>query len=198
MFYNALENECPLQIDPFKALVGPRPIGWISSLAPDGTANLAPYSFFNGVCDNPPMVVFSSAGRKDSIANIEQTGEFVCNLATWALRDAMNISSAGVGAEVDEFELAGLAKAPSTMVKPPRVAGSPVALECRHTQTVDIVDVDGQRLKYSLVIGQVVGVYIDDQLVVNDRIDIVSAKPIARHGYMDYSVVTELFRIERP
>ncbi len=198
MFYNALKNECPLQIDPFKALVGPRPIGWISSLAPDGTANLAPYSFFNGVCDNPPMVVFSSAGRKDSIANIEETGEFVCNLATWELRDAMNVSSAGVGAEVDEFELAGLEKAPSTMVKPPRVASSPVALECRHTQTVAMVDVDGKGLKYSLVIGQVVGVYIDDELVVNDRIDIASAKPIARHGYMDYSVVTELFRIERP
>ena len=135
MFYNALKNECPLQIDPFKALVGPRPIGWISSLAPDGTVNLAPYSFFNGVCDSPPMVVFSSAGRKDSIENIEKTGEFVCNLATWELRDAMNVSSAAVGSEVDEFELAGLEKIPSTMVKPPRVAGSPVALECRYTQT---------------------------------------------------------------
>ncbi|VAW01679.1 Nitrilotriacetate monooxygenase component B [hydrothermal vent metagenome] len=198
MFYNALKNECPLQIDPFKALVGPRPIGWISSLAPDGTVNLAPYSFFNGVCDSPPMVVFSSAGRKDSIENIEKTGEFVCNLATWELRDAMNVSSAAVGSEVDEFELAGLEKIPSTMVKPPRVAGSPVALECRYTQTVPMVGVDGETLKYALVIGQVVGVYIDDSLIVNERIDIAKAKPIARHGYMDYSVVTELFRIERP
>ncbi len=198
MFYNALKNECPLQIDPFKALVGPRPIGWISSLAPDGTVNLAPYSFFNGVCDSPPTVIFSSAGRKDSIVNIEKTGEFVCNLATWDLREGMNVSSTNVGAEVDEFELAGLEKVPSTMVKPPRVAGSPVALECRYTQTVPMVDVDGEPLKYALVIGQVVGVYIDDALVVNDRIDIASAKPIARHGYMDYSVVTELFRLEKP
>lgn len=198
MFYNALKNECPLQIDPFKALVGPRPIGWISSLAPDGTANLAPYSFFNGVCDSPPMVVFSSAGRKDSIANIEETGEFVCNLATWDLREAMNVSSSGVDSDVDEFDLAGLEKVASTMVKPPRVAGSPVALECRYTQTVPMVDVDGKALKYSLVIGQVVGVYIDDELIVNDRINIAGAKPIARHGYMDYSVVTELFRLERP
>ncbi len=198
MFYNALKRECPLQIDPFKALVGPRPIGWISSLDPDGTANLAPYSFFNGVSDNPPMVVFSSAGRKDSITNIEQTGEFVCNLATWDLRDAMNVSSSGVDSEVDEFELAGLEKVPSEMVKPPRVAGSPVALECRHTQTVHMHDVNGDELKYALVIGQVVGIYIDDALIVNDRIDIASAKPIARHGYMDYSVVTELFRLERP
>lgn len=198
MFYDALKNECPLQIDPFKALVGPRPIGWISSLAPDGTANLAPYSFFNGVCDSPPMVMFSSAGQKDSIVNIEQTKEFVCNLATWDLRDAMNVSSSGVGAEVDEFELAGIEKIPSTMVKPPRVAGSPVALECRYTQTVPMTDLAGEPLKYSLVIGQVVGIYVDDDLIVNDRINISKAKPIARHGYMDYSVVTDLFRIERP
>ena len=198
MFYDALKKQCPLQIDPFKALVGPRPIGWISSMAPDGTANLAPYSFFNGVSDNPPMVVFSSAGRKDSIANIEKTGEFVCNLATWDLRDAMNASAAGVGAEVDEFELAGLEKAASVMVKPPRVAGSPVALECRHTQTIALQDVDGVVLNYSLVIGQVVGIYIDDALIVDDRVQISKAKPIARHGYMDYSMVTELFRLERP
>ena len=198
MFYDALKKQCPLQIDPFKALVGPRPIGWISSMAPDGTANLAPYSFFNGVSDNPPMVVFSSAGRKDSIANIEKTGEFVCNLATWDLRDAMNASAAGVGAEVDEFELAGLEKAASVMVKPPRVAGSPVALECRHTQTIALQDIDGGVLNYSLVIGQVVGIYIDDALIVDDRVQISKAKPIARHGYRDYSMVTELFRLERP
>jgi len=198
MFYNALKKECPLAIDPFKALVGPRPIGWISSLASDGTANLAPYSFFNGVSDDPPMVVFSSAGRKDSIVNIEQTGEFVCNLATWDLREAMNVSSSMVGPQVDEFDLAGLAKEPSMMVKPPRVAGSPIALECRYTQTVSMVDVAGAELEYSLVIGQVVGVYVDDALIVDDRIQIERAKPIARHGYMDYSVVTELFRLERP
>lgn len=198
MFYNALKNECPLQIDPFKALVGPRPIGWISSLSPNGTANLAPYSFFNGVSDSPPMIAFSSAGRKDSIENIEQTGEFVCNLATWDMREAMNVSSSMVGAEVDEFDLAGLEKAPSVMVKPPRVAGTPVALECRHTQSVDMTDVDGVPLKYKLVIGQVVGVFIDDALIVDERVKIDRAKPIARHGYMDYSVVTELFRLERP
>jgi len=144
------------------------------------------------------MVVFSSAGRKDSIENIEKTGEFVCNLATWELREAMNVSSADVGSEVDEFELAGLEKVPSVMVKPPRVAGSPVVLECRYTQSVPMVSVDGETLKYVLVIGQVVGVYIDDDLVVDGRIEIAKAKPIARHGYMDYSVVTELFRIERP
>ena len=198
MFYNALKNECPLAIDPFKALVGPRPIGWISSLATDGTVNLAPYSFFNGVSDNPPMVVFSSAGRKDTLANIEATGEFVCNLATWDLREGMNVSSAMVGAEVDEFELAGLEKSPSEMVKPPRVKGSPVVLECQFTQTVPLVDVDGKTLRYQLVIGQVVGVYIDDELIVDERVQIAKAKPIARHGYMDYSVVTDLFRLERP
>jgi len=198
MFYNALKNECPLPIDPFKALVSPRPIGWISSLSVDGTANLAPYSFFNGVCDGPPLVMFSSAGRKDSISNIEATGEFVCNLATWDLRGGMNVSATGVGAQVDEFELAGLEKAPSTMVKPPRVAATPVALECRYTQTVPLLDVEGDVQNYALVIGQVVGVYIDDALIENERVQIAKAKPIARHGYMDYSVVTELFRLERP
>ena len=198
MFYNAQKNECPLQIDPFKALVGPRPIGWISSLAADGTANLAPYSFFNAVADDPPMVMFSTVGRKDSISNIEETGEFVCNLATWDLLDGMNVSSAGVGSEVDEFDLAGLEKASSTMVKPPRVAATPVALECRYVQTVALHDVDGAEMNNLMVIGQVVGVYIDDALIVNDRVQIAKAKPIARHGYMDYSVVTELFRLERP
>jgi len=198
MFYNALKNECPLPIDPFKALVSPRPIGWISSLSVDGTANLAPYSFFNGVCDGPPMVMFSSAGRKDTINNIEATGEFVCNLVTWDLREGMNVSSTGVGAQVDEFELAGLEKAPSSMVKPPRVAATPVALECRYTQTVPLLDVNGVAQNYTMVIGQVVGVYIDDALIENERVQIAKAKPIARHGYMDYSVVTELFRLERP
>ena len=198
MFYNALKKECPLQIEPFKALVGPRPIGWISSLAADGTANLAPYSFFNGISDNPPLVAFSSAGRKDSIANIEETGEFVCNLATWDLREAMNVSSSGVGADVDEFELAGLEKAPCEMVKVPRVAASPVALECRYTQSLSLQDINGDELDYTLVIGQVVGIHIDDRLIVDGRVQIADAKPIARHGYMDYSVVTELFRLERP
>ena len=198
MFYNALKNECPLPIDPFKALVSPRPIGWISSLSVDGTANLAPYSFFNGVCDGPPMVMFSSAGRKDTINNIEATGEFVCNLVTCDLREGMNVSSTGVGAQVDEFELAGLEKAPSSMVKPPRVAATPVALECRYTQTVPLLDVNGVAQNYTMVIGQVVGVYIDDALIENERVQIAKAKPIARHGYMDYSVVTELFRLERP
>lgn len=198
MFYNALEKQCPLQIDPFKALVGPRPIGWISSLAADGTANLAPYSFFNAISDDPPLVMFSSGGRKDTIANIEATGEFVCNLANWDLREAMNVSSSQVGADVDEFELAGVEKQKSTMVKPPRVAGVPVALECRYIDTIATRDLAGNAGKYAMVYGQVVGVYIDDNCIVDGRVNASALQPLARHGYMDYSVVRETFRLERP
>lgn len=198
MFYNALENQCPLQIDPFKALVGPRPIGWISSLAADGTANLAPYSFFNAISDDPPLVMFSSGGRKDTIANIEATGEFVCNLANWNLREAMNVSSSQVGAQVDEFELAGVEKHKSAMVKPPRVAGVPVALECRYIDTIATRDLAGKTGNYAMVYGQVVGVYIDDSCIVDGRVDAQALQPLARHGYMDYSVVRETFRLERP
>lgn len=198
MFYNALEKQCPLQIDPFKALVGPRPIGWISSLAKDGTANLAPYSFFNAVSDDPPLVMFSSAGHKDSISNIEATGEFVCNLANWDLREAMNVSSSQVGPEIDEFELAGVDKQESTMVKPPRVAGVPVALECRFVDKIALHDVDGKKSHYELVYGQVVGVFIDDAYIVDGRVNTAALQQLARHGYMDYSVVRETFRLERP
>lgn len=198
MFYNALAKECPLQIDPFKALIGPRPIGWISSLATDGTANLAPYSFFNAISDDPPLVMFSSGGRKDTIANIEATGEFVCNLANWQLRAAMNASSAQVGPQVDEFELAGVEKQASSLVKVPRVAGTPVALECRYVDTLALRDLAGNACHYEVVYGQVVGVFIDDAYIVNGRVDTARLQQLARHGYMDYSVAHETFRMERP
>ena len=198
MYYNALAGDCPLPIDPFKAIVGPRPIGWISSLAVDGTANLAPYSFFNAVNDSPPMVMFSSAGRKDTIENVEATGEFVCNLANWELRDQMNLSSKMVEPGVDEFELAGLEKQTCELVSVPRVKSSPVALECRYLKTVRLDDLNGQVCAYQMVLGQVVGVHIDDRYIENERVRADLLQPLARHGYMDYSVVREIFRIERP
>lgn len=198
MFYDALNDKCPLDIDPFKAIVGPRPIGWISTISSAGVANLAPYSFFNAVGESPPMVMFSSAGRKDSLANIEETGEFVCNLATMALKDAMNMSAAMVDRDVDEFELAGIEKAKCNMVKVPRVALSPVALECRHTGTVPLIDVNAKASAYQMVIGQVVGVYIDDVMIKEGRVKSGALQALARHGYMDYSVANETFRIERP
>ena len=196
MFYDTASNAHGLRHDPMKAIVAPRPIGWISTLSLDGVANLAPYSFFNMVAENPPYVMFSSAGRKDSQRNAEETGEFVCSLAVFDLREAMNVSSAGVGPEVDEFVLAGLATAPSRLVKPPRVAASPAALECRYWKTVS--PPSRSRQPYSMVIGEVVGVHIDDRFVADGMVDTVAMHPIARMGYMDYAVVDGKFVLRRP
>lgn len=198
MFYDALAGECPLQIDPLKALVGPRPIGWISSVSTDGVANLAPYSFFNMVSDAPPIVMFSSGGRKDSIENIEATGEFVCNLATYNLKDAMNATSITAGPDVDEFEVAELEKAPGQMVAVPRVKASPVALECKYLSTLPLVGLEGEKSAFEMVTGQVVGVFIDDGLIADGRVKTQELGLLARHGYMDYSAAQQIFRIERP
>lgn len=201
MHYDTETRDHGMRHDPFKALVVPRPIGWISTVGSDGVLNLAPYSFFNGVSDRPPMVMFSSAGTKDTLRNLRDTGEFTCSIATWELRDAMNISSAMVPADVDEFALAGLETAPSRFVKPPRVARSPVALECRHWQTIDLPgDPKRPELAYSVVIGRVVGIYIDDAFIRDGRVDTGAMRPLARLGYMDYSVVTPetMFSLNRP
>lgn len=198
MFYEPLKRNHGLPHDPFKAIVAPRPIGWISSVSASGNVNLAPYSFFNGVATFPPMVMFSSESRKDSVANIEETGEFVCNLATWDLRDAMNKTSAHVPPQVNEFELAGLTQAPSNLVKPPRVAESPCALECKATQIVQMRDPDGRPQQNFVVFGQVMGIHIDERFIKNGILDAAALKPIARLGYRDYSVVTELFQMTRP
>lgn len=198
MFYDAIANDHGLKHDPFKALVVPRPIGWISSLDHEGRLNLAPYSYFNAVSDRPNIVMFSSSGRKDSIANIEDTREFVCSLATFDLKDRMNQSSAPYPREVSEFEASGLETAPSRMVKPPRVAASPVALECRYLQTIALADENGVPADSWMVLGQVVGIHIDDALITDGMVDITKARPIARLGYMDYAVVDEVFDMQRP
>ena len=138
MFYEPDKRNHGLGGDPFKAIVAPRPIGWITSMDAKGNVNLAPYSFFNGVHSRPAMVMFASEGRKDSVSNIAETGEFVCNLATWDLREAMNATSAPFQHGVNEMERAGLKAAPSKLVKPPRVAASPCALECKLVQIVSI------------------------------------------------------------
>lgn len=198
MFYDAIANTHGLPRDPFKAIVAPRPIGWISSISADGVVNLAPYSFFNAMGDRPHYVVFGSGGPKDSLTNIEATGEFVCSLATYALKDAMNMSSAAVGPDVDEFALAGLTPVASEMVRPPRVGESPIALECKRVQTVNLPNFDGEAGPYTMVIGQVVGVHIADDLIVDGMVEITRARPIARLGYMDYAVVDEVFQLARP
>lgn len=199
MFYSTDENKHGLKHNPFKALVAPRPIGWISTLSGEGVINLAPYSFFNGVSDVPPFVMFSSAGAKDSLRNIEQTGEFVCSLATYALKDQMNKTSAGVGPEIDEMKMAGLTPAASALVKPPRVAESPVALECTHHKTIPLpASETTQHDGYIMVIGRVVGIYVDDSVITDGLVDVTKIRPIARLGYMDYAVVDSVFSMDRP
>ena len=187
--------------DPFKAIVAPRPIGWVSTLDADGVPNLAPYSFFNAICDTPPMVAFASSGTKDSIANAEATGEFVCNLATRPLAAAMNETSAPVASEVDEFGRAELEMAPCRVVAAPRVAASPAALECRLLQVVDLRDLDGEPASYRLAIGQVVGVHIDRAYLRDGLFDTGAARPIMRAGYRDQYVEATpetIFRMIRP
>ena len=197
MFYETEDNKHGLRHDPFKALVAPRPIGWISTLSADGVVNLAPYSYFNAISDQPKFVMFSSGGRKDSVVNAEATGEFVCSLATYELREKMNLTSAVVGPEVDEMDMAELRSAPSTLVKPPRVAESPAALECIYHQTIALPGVNGKDGNY-VVIGKVVGIHIADEYVADGMIDITKYRPIARLGYMDYSVVDNVFSMNRP
>ena len=199
MFYDTRDNSRTLPHDPFKAIVAPRPIGWITSINKKGEINLAPYSYFNGVLSRPNFVMFSSEGTKDSVRNIRETEEFVCNLATWDLRDAMNATSAPLPYGENEMKRAGLEPAPSKLVKPPRVAASPCALECKLIRIVQLNDLDGKELDGHVVIGRVIGVYINDDYIRDGRFDTAAAQPIARCGYLDeYAVVTELFRMTRP
>jgi flavin reductase (DIM6/NTAB) family NADH-FMN oxidoreductase RutF len=197
MFYEP-RNGHGLPHDPFKAIVAPRPIGWITSLSAQGDINLAPYSYFNGVMSRPPLVMFSSEGRKDSLTFILETKEFVCNLATWDLREAMNLTSAPVARGVNEMEKAGLEPAPCRIVKPPRVKDSPCALECKLLQVVSPNDVDGQPLDCHIVIGQVVGVHIDERFLKDGLLDTAAMKTIARCGYHNYAVVENQFTMVRP
>ncbi len=184
--------------DPFKAIVAPRPIGWITSMSLKGEVNCAPYSYFNGINSRANLVMFASEGRKDSVSFIEETGEFVCNLATWDLREAMNATSAPLPRGVNEMERAGLEPAPSRLVKPPRVKASPCALECRLIKIVTIDNVDGKPVDCHVVFGQVVGVHIDDRFIVDGLLDTAAMKPIARCGYDQYAVVESLFSMQRP
>jgi flavin reductase (DIM6/NTAB) family NADH-FMN oxidoreductase RutF len=198
MEYDPKKKNHGLPHDPFTSLIVPRPIGWITTISAAGVVNLAPYSFFNAVSGRPPMVMFASYDRKHSITNAEATGEFVFNLATYDLREQMNLTSAHVPPEVSEPELAKLEMTPSRVVKPPRVKRSPIALECRYTQTVQMRGADGQQYPGLVAFGEVVNVYIDDSIIVDGMVDITRARPIARLGYMNYSVVDNVFTMMRP
>ena len=200
MFYEPhARDRTVLPHDPFKAIIAPRPIGWISSIDAAGAVNLAPYSFFNAVASSPVgLLAFSSDGRKDSVANVEATGEFVWNMPTYALRDAMNATAAPLPHGASEFAHAGLETAPSRLVRPPRVAASPCALECRLVEVIRMKTAAGVPIDNYLVIGEVVGVHIDDAAIVDGRFDTAALQPIARCGYADYAVVDRLFALQRP
>jgi len=203
MFYEPRLGHDAFAIDPLKALVVPRPIGWISSVDLEGRVNLAPFSFFNLVSDSPPIVIFAPNGakadgtRKDSLNNAEAVGAFVVNLATYDLRDQMNATSARLPAGVSEADAAGLEMVASNIVAAPRVKASPVALECRYLQSVTLPTLDPDQPN-TVVFGDVVGIHIDDSLIVDGRVDITRAKPIARMGYSLYAVVEQTFRMTRP
>lgn len=201
MHYDAIENKHNLKHDPFKTLVSPRPIGWISTVSNDGVCNLAPYSFFNAISDRPHYVMFSSSNAKDTLHNIRQNGEFTCSLSTFDTRFEMNVSSASVPAGIDEYPLAGLTAVASRFVKPPRVKESPAALECKHWKTIELPDANpATGTGHYVVFGQVVGIYINDDFIHDGMVDIGAMQPLARLGYMDYSVVRpdNMLQINRP
>lgn len=198
MFYDPRSQPHGLPHDPFKALVAPRPIGWISSVSAAGIRNLAPYSFFNAFSSRPPIVGFSSEGRKDSVANVEATGSFVANIVSADLAEAMNATSAPLAPEVDEFEAAGLAAAASVNVAAPRVARAKAALECRYLQTVPLSGADGREARAFLVLGEVVGVHLDESILTDGLVDAAKLRPLSRLGYHDYAVVETVFSMARP
>lgn len=185
--------------DPFKAIVAPRPIGWISTYSRAGQANLAPYSFFNAFSSMPPIIGFSSEGYKDSVRNAEETGEFAANFVSRPLAEAMNRTSAPVDSSVDEMALAGLAAAPCRLIAAPRVAAAPAALECKTLQVIRLQNLAGEPLESYLTLGQVIGVHIDPQYLKEGHFDIAAAQPIMRAGYRaDYASLGEMFEMFRP
>jgi flavin reductase (DIM6/NTAB) family NADH-FMN oxidoreductase RutF len=203
MFYDPDKNDHGLPHNPFKSCVVPRPIGWISTVSLDGVHNLAPYSQFQNLTFDPPYVMFaanqnSTGKRKDTATNTEQTGEFVYNMATYDLREAVNRSAAPVAPDVDEFELAGLTKAASILVKPCRVAESPVQFECRYHQTLRLPG-NGLMGTTDVIIGRVVLIHIKDDVIGPDgRLDILRIRPLARLGYYDYTSVESVFEMVIP
>jgi flavin reductase (DIM6/NTAB) family NADH-FMN oxidoreductase RutF len=199
MDYDPRSEPHNLAHDPTTSLVVPRPIGWITTISPAGVVNLAPYSYFNLVASQPPFVMFSSNSRKHTQNHAQSGGEFVFNLATYDLRTEMNLTSGDYPDNVSEPELAKLAMVPSRKVKPPRVAKSPIALECIYSQTIPLVSRDGKKHKYEVVFGEVVNIHIADAVIVNGVIDQSRIRSIARLGYRgDYTVVDNIFEMRRP
>jgi flavin reductase (DIM6/NTAB) family NADH-FMN oxidoreductase RutF len=198
MFYEPDKNNHGLRFNPFKSICVPRPIAWISSLSSDGVPNLAPFSQFTNLSFDPPHIVVSARANTDTARNINATSEFVVNMATYALKDAVNATSAVLAPEIDEAALAGLEMLPSTLVKPKRVAASPVQMECRLFSALLMPAREPDNI-HSLIIGRVVGVHIrDDVLTADGRIDIARIRPLARLGYLDYTSVESAFTMPPP
>ena len=202
MFYTpGTHKDHGLPHNPFKAIVSPRPIGWISTISADGKPNLAPYSFFNAVSETPPMVAFSSSpganGEKDSLINARDTAEFVVNIVSKEQMQAMSDTSAALAHGESEFDFAGLSAESASLVKAPMVAGAPCQLECKLWDIITLPESpDGQ--KNHLVIGQVVGIHIDDAIITDGKVDVLKFNPVARLGYMDYTAVEDVFPLARP
>jgi flavin reductase (DIM6/NTAB) family NADH-FMN oxidoreductase RutF len=197
LFYTA-DQPHGLPFDPFKAIIAPRPIGWIGSCDKDGRPNLAPYSFFNAVGSHPNMIAFSSEGLKDTSRNVRDTGEFTFSLATLPLAQQMNLSSASLRQGQNEFEFADLTMAPSRLIRPPFVAESPAALECKVVHFIELQDLDGKLTGKFLTIGQVVATHIKDEFIRDGRFDAVKAQAIARCGYNDYATLDTQWELARP
>ena len=200
MFYEPKKG-VPFDIDPFKSLVFPRPIGWISSVNKNGIANLAPYSYFNAVTDEPPQIMFCSNGSsshykyKDSLSNILSTKEFVVNFATSSTRNQMNNSSIDFKPDEDEFILSKLKKKKSKLVRAPSVKDSPVNLECK---LVKIIKLKSNSKKIStMIVGEVIGIYINNKFIKNNRVDSISMRYIARMGYSEYTTIASKFSLKR-
>lgn len=191
MFYRPQDGH-GLPHNPFTAIITPRPIGWISTRGKAGD-NLAPYSFFNGVAYAPPQVMFASTGFKDSVRNVQESSVFAVNIVGYDAREAMNLTSDGYPAGVDEFEHAGVAKAECRTIACPRAADAPATFECRMTQIVTLRGKDN-----FLILGEVTGVHLRDDCVVDGRFDVTRFQPLARSGYRDYAVVREVFEMIRP
>ena len=204
MFYRPSVEPHGLKHNPFKALVAPRPIAWVSTVDGAGRVNLAPFSFFNGVAEAPPILMFAAYGKKaqepldkDTLRNVLETREFVVSIVPFALKEAMNLTSAALAAGEDEFDAAGLTKARSREVAPPRVAESPVAFECKFLTRTELPSSD-PNYSNGAVFGEVVGIHIDDAVIVDGMVDVTRYRPLARLGYMDYTSVEAVFSMPRP
>lgn len=199
MFYEPENRDREiLPHDPFKAIVAPRPIGWISTVSTKGIANLAPYSFFNAIGGIPPMIMFSSEGYKDTAQNAVDTGEFAFNYVSKHLEAQMNASSLPAPEGVSEFEHCEIEQAKCNLISPPRVAKAYAALECRVTNSIETVDVQGRKTGAVVVIGQVMGVHIDESVIQDGRFDVTLADPVTRLGYLDFGYSKELHELPRP